>query len=58
MRLVPVLGGGGFDDQRDFEGQSRVRGVDHDLFDQRDGRLDLALGHFEDQFVMDLQQET
>ena len=56
VRGVPIVGGVRFDMQRHRQRDRRQRRVDHHFCDHRQCFFDFAVRHFEDQFVVDLQQ--
>src|ERR1043166_6417508 len=47
LRRVSACGRAGFDDERDGERATRGAGGFHRFLDEKRGRLDLVLGHFE-----------
>src|SRR6185312_7034490 len=56
MRLIPVLGSAGLDHQWDFQFENRQRGFLHHAAHGGDKFLGFAVGGFEHQFVVHLQQ--
>ncbi len=56
VRLVPIVGGAGVDLQRHIQRHRRVRRLLHHALHHGDRRLDFLDRHFEDQFVVHLQE--
>jgi len=58
MRLVPIGGGAGFDDQRHGERDGRERRAFHDPRGDLAEARGFLVGRLEDEFVMHLQQHA